>query len=94
MAVRPVKGKTRLTAAGDILAEAGNLAWLVASNASGNVLQVVLNDATSGVTSPVMQVVVPAYDTKFLRFTPPCPFTTKIRCGLLEAGLIVTGGYV
>lgn len=94
MAATAVKGKTKLTAAGNILGEAGKLCWIQVSNTTGNGKKCVLNDATTGTGGEVMQIAVPGDDSKFLPFSPPCPFATGIRVGTLEAGLIVTGGYV
>ena len=84
---------TRLTTDGNIKGTPGALLWVNASNASGNVLQVVFNNATSGTGSPVFQIVVPSYDTKHIVFNGNFFFTTGIRCGTLETGLIVTAGY-
>lgn len=84
---------TRLTAQGAIKGSAGSLLWINASNASGNVLQVTFNNATSGTGSQVMQIVVPSYDTKSIVFNGNFYFTTGIWCGVLETGLVVTAGY-
>ena len=85
-------GKTpvRLDAAGNIKASAGSLQWIQVSNTTGGGLKCVLHDAITGTTGEVMQIGVPADDSKFLSFIPPCPFATGIRVGTLEAGLIVT----
>ncbi len=86
--------KTRLAAAGNILGSAGGLTSLTVDNPTGGALAVKLNDATSGTSSDVLQVTVPANDFRHLNFNPPLGFDTGIRCGTLAAGLIVTGGYV
>ena len=86
-------GKTpvKLTAAGNIKASPGSLQWIQVSNTTGGGLKCILNDATTGTGGEVMQIGVPADDSKFICFIPPCPFATGIRVGELEAGLIVTG---
>ena len=92
MSVRPVQTQ-KLTAAGNIKGSAGTLIWINASNTTGNGLKVVLNNATSGTGTEIMQIGVPGDDSKFLAFPPGFYFSTAIRCGTLEAGLIVTGAY-
>ena len=94
MAAKATYTPVRLTAAGNIRAAAGKLAWIQVSNTTGNGLKCVLHDATSGTTGEVMQIGVPGDDSKFLNFSPPCPFATGIRVGTLEDGLIVTGGFI
>ena len=92
MSVRPVQ-ITRLDAAGNIKATAGYLIWINVSNTTGNGLKVVLHDDDNGTDDEVMQVAVPGDDSKFLAFPPGFYFSTGIRCGTLESGLIVTGAY-
>jgi len=84
---------TRLTAAGNIKGSAGALLWINVSNTTGNGLKAVLNNATSGTGTEVMQIGVPGDDSKFLWFPGNLYFTTGIRCGTIESGLIVTAGY-
>jgi len=92
MSVRPVQ-ITRLDAAGNIKGEPGALIWINVSNTTGGGLKVVLNNATSGTGTEIMQVAVPGDDSKFIAFPPGFYFSTGIRCGTLESGLIVTGAY-
>lgn len=84
---------TKLTAAGNIKASAGTLIWINVSNTAGSGKKVVLNNATSGTGSEIMQIGVPGDDSKFLAFPPGFDFNTGIRCGTLESGLVVTGAY-
>lgn len=84
---------TRLTAAGNVKGSAGTLMWVNASNPTAGGLTVKFNNATSGTGSDVFEVEVGANDTKFLIFPGNFYFTTGIRCGTLENGLIVTAGY-
>ena len=92
MSVRPVQ-TTKLTSAGNIKATAGYLIWINVSNTTGGGLKVVIHDDDNGTDDEVMQIGVPADDSKFLAFPPGFYFSTGIRCGTLEAGLIVTGAY-
>ena len=92
MGVRRVR-ITKLTSAGSIKASAGVLLWINVSNTTGNGLKVILNNATSGTGSEIMQIGVPGDDSKFLAFPAEFYFSTGIYCGTLEAGLVVTGGY-
>ena len=94
MAAKATQTPVKLTAAGNIRGAAGKLAWIQVSNTTGNGLKCILNDAITGTTGEVMQIGVMGEDSKFLLFSPPCPFATGIRVGTLEAGLIVTGGFV
>lgn len=94
MAAKATHTPVKLTATGNIRGTAGKLCWIQVSNTTGAGKKCVLHDATSGTGSEIMQIAVPGDDSKFLRFTPPCPFATGIRVGTLEAGLVVTGGYV
>jgi hypothetical protein len=86
-------GKTpiKLTAAGNLKASPGSLQWIQVSNTTGGGLKCILNDATSGTGDELMQIGVPADDSKYLLFIPPMPFATGIRVGTLEVGLVVTG---
>ena len=92
MSVRPVQTE-KLTSAGNIKSSSGNLLWINVSNTTGGGLKVVINNATSGTGTEIMQIGVPADDSKFLAFPPGFYFSTGIRCGTLESGLIVTGAY-
>ena len=94
MAAKAEYAPVKLTAAGNIRAAAGKLSWIQVSNTTGNGLKCILNNATSGTSSEVMQIGVPGDDSKYLAFPVPAPFSTGIRIGTLEAGLIVTGGFV
>lgn len=92
MSVRPVQ-TTKLTEAGNIKGEPGLLIWLSVSNSAGTGKKVVLHDDDNGTDDEVMQVAVPGDDSKFLIFPPGFYFSTGIRCGTLETGLVVTGAY-
>jgi len=92
MSVRPVQTNW-LDAAGNIKEAAGTLIWLNASNTSASGKKVVINNATSGTGTEVMQIGVCSNDSKFLAFPAGFYFSTGIRCGTLETGLIVTGAY-
>ena len=92
MSVKPIS-TTRLDAAGNIKGSAGYLLWIVAANPTAAPLNVTVNDATSGTGSEVFQIEVPANDTIPFNFGAGFHFGTGIRCGVLEAGLIVTGAY-
>lgn len=84
----------RLDAAGNIRGAAGKLCWINVSNTTGNGKKIVVHDDDDGTDDEVFQVAVEGDDSKFLLFNPPCPFTTGIRVGELEAGLIVTAGFI
>ncbi len=92
MSVRPVQ-TTRLSAANNIKGSAGSLLWIIAANPTAAPLNVTINNATSGSGSEVFQIEVSANDTQHLFFSAGFYFSTGIRCGVLEAGLIVTGAY-
>jgi len=92
MSVSPVS-TTKLTAAGNIKASAGELIWLNVANPTAGGLTALFHDATSGTSSEVFQVSVGATSTVFLPFPAGFCFSNGIRCGTLGAGLIVTGGY-
>ncbi len=92
MSVRPIQ-TTRLTGAGNIKASKGTLNWINVSNTSASTKVVVLNNATSGSGSEIMQIGVLGSDSQFRSFSPGFYFSTGIRCGTLGAGLIVTGAY-
>lgn len=94
MAAKATHTPVRLAAAGNIRAAPGKLCWLQVSNTTGNGLKCILNNATSGTGSEVIQIGVPGDDSKFLLFSPPMPFSTGIRVGTVEAGLIITGGFI
>ena len=85
---------TKLTSTDNIKASPGVLCWINVSNTTGNGLKVTIHDATSGTTSEKMQIAVPGDDSKFLLFSPAMNFATGIRCGAMESGLVVTGGYL
>ena len=92
MSVRPIQ-LTRLTSADNIKASAGYLFWINVSNTTGAGKKVVINNATSGTSSEIMQIAVPGDDSRFLAFPAGFYFNTGIRCGTLESGLIITGAY-
>lgn len=92
MSVRPVRIQ-RLDAVGNIKGSAGSLIWINASNTTGAGKKVVINNATSGTATEIMQIAVPGDDSKYLAFPAGFYFSTGIRCGTLETGLIVTGAY-
>ena len=92
MSVRPIQ-TTRLDAAGNIKGSAGSLFWIVAANPTAAPLNVTVNNATSGTGSEIFQIEVSANDTQFMLFSAGFYFSTGIRCGTLDAGLIVTGAY-
>lgn len=94
MAAKATYEPVKLTAAGNIRGAAGKLCWLIVSNTTGNGKKCVVHDDDNGTDDEVFQVAVPGDDSKFLLFSPPMPFGTGIRVGTLEAGLIVTGGFV
>ncbi len=86
--------KTRLTAAGNILARAGVLHWLIISNANSSMRHCTLHDATSGTTGEVVKFYNAPERTVVHKFNPPIPFSTGIRIGNIEhSDIIITGGY-
>lgn len=94
MSVKPISVAT-VTSQGAIKASAGDLLWLNVANPSAFVRQLTVCNATSGTSSIVFRVVVPAYNTHpLLNFGTGFHFTTGIWCGVVEAGLTVTAGYI
>lgn len=94
MAATSTLEPVKLTQAGNFRGSPGKLCWIELSNSSEAPLQMVLCDATTGETPEVMRINVPKTDSKFLCFQPPCPFDAGIRAGTLEAGLVVTAGFI
>jgi len=93
MSIKPISVTSGITSQGAIKASAGYLLWIQASNLTGAGKKVVLNNATSGTGSEVMQIAVPGDDSKFLNFGAGFHFSTGIWCGTVETGLTVTAGY-
>lgn len=84
----------KVTSAGNIKATAGALCWINVSNTAGTGKKVTIHDDNDGTDDEIMQIGVPGEDSKFLLFLPAMPFSTGIRCGALESGLIITAGYL
>lgn len=86
--------KTRLTAAGNIVATPAMLHWLIIENPNSSKRHCTLNDATSGTTGEVIKFHIPSQSTQPFYFDPPMPFTTGIRFSAFgHADTRVVGGY-
>lgn len=84
----------RLTAAGNIKASQGRLAWLIITNWDAAVKYVILNDAITGTGGEVAKFYLATKETKVFNFDPPLCCNTGIRIGTFEAtNMEVTGGY-
>jgi len=86
--------KTRLTAAGNIKATAGELHWLIVTNWDGDPRYVVLNDDNDGTDGEIAKFYVASKRTEVFSFSRPISCTTGIRIGTFsESAMEVTGGY-
>jgi len=93
MTVKPAFS-TRLTAAGNIKASNGILECAIVSNPTATGGNASFVNATSGTGVYVFDVYVRAGDTQYMVFPSDFGFSTGIRVGTMDTGLVVTGVYV